>query len=279
LSRVYFTTLYSEFTDEEERTQYIFEFLAPQPGLTAQGAPLSITRVLQDGTYENSTFTNTLGADFKVAGFDVKAAYNYTETEFNVELPLIFQTAGFAGFDPASGSPIPFFGDYDFGDETDPKLFVSSPFAPGETADIDSAVFLANFGIPFFNPLDQEVNKYKLDLGRDLGKDGRVDFGLQFDDREVVGSALNRTFVPFPTDLVDVNSFDTNRPWDANTTNTIAATYFNNPALRDAWAATGQLPPNTIAPENAININEDILALYAMYTQTTEWGSWVVGVG
>jgi len=277
ISRVYLTTLYSEFTDEEERTQYVFEFLAPQPGLTADNAPLSITRLLQDGTYENSTFTNTLGADFNVAGFEVKAAYNYTETEFKVDIPIIFQTAGFAGLDPSSG-PIPFFGSYDFSNQTDPLLTVTSPLAPGGAADIDSALFLANLSLPVFQPLDQEVNKFKLDVGRDYNNDNRVDFGLQYDQREAIGGTSSLPVVPFPVDQVNVNSFDTNLPWDANTTNTINATYFDNPGLRNAWAETGQLPPNAVLPENQININEDILALYAMYTQRTNWGSWVAGL-
>jgi TonB-dependent receptor len=275
-SRIFLTTLYSEFTDEEERNQYVFDFLAPQPGLTAEGAPLSTSRVLQDGVYENSTFTSTLGAEFSLAGFDVEARYNYTETEFLQNLPLVFQTAGFAAL--TEGGPVPFFGSYDFTNETDPRLFLSSPLAPGAVADPADSVFLADLGIGVYNPLDQEVNKYKLDLSREL-EDGRsVDFGFQFDQREAAGGSISQAVGPFPADLITVNDFNTGRLWAANTTNTIGGSYYDNPALDAAWRATPLYPSNEVPADLRVNISEDILALYGMYTQRFDWGSVVLGL-
>ncbi|WOJ97994.1 TonB-dependent receptor [Congregibacter brevis] len=276
LSRVYLTTLYSEFVDEEERNQYVFDFLAPQPGETAQGVPLSVTRALQSGSYENSTFTNTLGADFTVAGFEVQAAYNHTETEFLQDLPITFQTAGFAGL--TADGPVPYFGDYDFSNQTDPLLFLSSPLAPGETADPANAVFLANLGIGVFNPLDQEVNKYKLDLQREVGNNSTLAFGLQFDQREAQGGSITQAVVGFPVDTVTINDFNTGALWNSNTTNTIGGTVFDNPALDAAWQASGAYPSKEVPPENEIRINEDILALYGMYTMQFDWGSAILGL-
>ncbi|MEM6545985.1 MAG: TonB-dependent receptor, partial [Pseudomonadota bacterium] len=276
LSRLYFTTLYSKFTDDELRNQFIFEFLAPQPGLAAENTPVSMSRVLQDGVYENSTFTNTLGADFEVAGFDVSAAYNYTETEFVTTLPIPFQTAGFAGID--GENPIPFFADYDFSDETDPLLFLSSPLAPGVPADLNSAVYLAEFGVDVFNPLDQEIDKYKLDVRRELAEQSSIAFGFQYDAREAVGSSSGNGLVPFPSDIVDVNAFDTGRPWASNTTNTIGGTYYDNEAINAAWRTSPLFPIATRAPDQEVNINEDILAVYGMYTREFDWGSVVLGL-
>jgi TonB-dependent receptor len=276
VSRVYLRTLYSEFTDEEERNQFVFDFLAPQPGVTGAGAPISVSRVLQDGVYENSTFTNTLGGEFSVAGFDVKAAYNYTETEFVQNLPLVFQTAGFAAL--TEGGPVPFFGEYDFTNRTDPKLFLSNPLAPGEAANPADAAFLANLGIGVYNPLDQEINKYKLDIGRDLAQDLRIDFGLQYDAREATGGSLNQALGAFPADTININDFDTGRLWDSNTTNTIGGTYYDNVGLNAAWQATPSYPPSTVPANLQVNINEDILALYGMVTQRFDWGSLVLGL-
>ncbi len=276
LSRLFLSTLYSQFTDEEERNQYVISFLAPQPGLTAQGAPASINRLLQDGIYENSTTTTTLGADFSMADFDIKASYNYTETEFLQDLPIIFQAAGFAAL--LETGPSPFFADYDFSDETDPKVFLSSPLTPESMADPANAVFQANLGLSIYNPLDQEVDKFKLDASRDFSSTFNVAFGLQLDQREAVGGALTQAISPFPADTININDYNTGELWDANTTNTIGGTYFDNPALDAAWQASGAYPAKEIPAENQIAINEDILAFYGMATQNYDWGSLVVGL-
>jgi TonB-dependent receptor len=276
LSRVYLTTLYSEFTDEEERNQFVFDFLAPQPGLTADGAPVSTSRVLQDGVYENSTFTNTLGAEFALAGFDVRASYNYTETEFLQNLPLVFQTGGFAAV--TESGPIPFFADYDFRKSTDPLLSLSSPLALGQPADPADSAFLANLGIGVYNPLDQEVNKYKLDVARELANRSSIDFGLQYDQREAIGGSISQAVGGFPADRISVNDFNTGRLWPANTTNTIGGTIYDNPGIAAAWRATPLYPSNEVPADLRVNINEDILALYGMYTQRFDWGSLVVGL-
>jgi len=275
LKRLYLSTLYSEFTDEEQRNQFVFDFLAPQPGLTADGAPTSTTRVLQDGVYENSTFTNTLGTEFTLAGFDVSARYNHTETEFLQNLPLIFQTAGFAA---VGDGPIPFFANYDFTDQTDPLLFLTSPLNLGGTADPADSVFLATLGIGVYNPLDQEVNKFKLDLGRELAAETRVDFGLQYDQREAVGGSINQALGGFPTGEVDINAFNTGRLWPANTTNTIGGTIYDNRGLNAAWRNSPTYPSSEVPPDLRVNINENILALYGMATRRFDWGSVVLGL-
>ncbi len=275
LSRVFVSTLYSEFIDEEARNQFIFDFLDPQPGLEGEQAPVSVSRVLSDGTYENSTFTNTFGADFTVAGFDIKAAYNYTETEFLQDIPLAYETAGFAALTEAG--PIPFFADYDFSNETDPTLFLSSPLVPGATADPADAVFLATLGIAVLNPLDQEINKYKLDVSRELNSGDVLEFGFQYDQREAIGGALEQALTAFPSD-VQINDFNTGRLWESNTTNSIGGTYYDNDGLNAAWRASGLYPSDTVSPENQISIDENILALYGMYTRDFDWGSLVFGL-
>ena len=46
---------------------------------------------LQDGNYENSTFTNTLGGDHRLSDWDLGWRLNYTETEQVTDLPLVIQ--------------------------------------------------------------------------------------------------------------------------------------------------------------------------------------------
>lgn len=267
LQRLFASTLYSEFSDEEERNQYNVEFLNPTAGLTGQNAPMRVARLLENGVYYNSTFTNTLGSDFQFGGFEIQARYNYTETEFSQDLPITYQAAGFAGL--TAQGPVPFFGSYDFTSETNPLIDLG--------ADPDSAVFLANLGYAIYNPLDQKVNKFKLDLSRDLDAQTALALGMQFDQREAVGGALTAAIGSYPSDI-NPSDYNTGKLWDANTTNSIGGTYFDNIGLDNAWRASGQYPENDVSDNNVININEDILALYAMVTREFTWGNAVLGL-
>ena len=68
----------------------------------------------------------------------------------------------------ASG-PVPYLASYDLTDLTDPILTLN-----GNPAD---ALFLANFGIGFYNPLEQQVDKFKFDVSRDIANDSVIKFG------------------------------------------------------------------------------------------------------
>ena len=71
-STVFLSSLYSEFIDREERNQFDFDFVNPADtdipapialGTEAYSNLVLVSRLLEDGLYENSTFTNTLGYD------------------------------------------------------------------------------------------------------------------------------------------------------------------------------------------------------------------------
>ena len=269
LWRVYLSNTYSEFTDEEERNQYVAEFLAPTAGLTGDNAPVQLLRALEDGIYENSTNTTTMGLDFTVQGFDVETSYSFIDTEFVQNLPITYQLAGFAGLG-ASG-PIPYLASYDLTNLTDPILTLNG--------DPDDALFLANYGIGFYNPLEQEVDKFKLDVSRDIANDSVIKFGMQIDQREAEGGANTVAFLPYPDELVPlINNYDTGKPWESNTTNSLGGTYFDNPALDQAWQQYALYPGGSIDADNVVSIDEDINAGYVSYIRSTDWGSYILGM-
>ena len=269
LWRVYLSNTYSEFTDEEERNQYVAEFLAPTAGLTGDNAPVQLLRALEDGIYENSTNTTTMGLDFTVQGFDVETSYSFIDTEFVQNLPITYQLAGFAGLG-ASG-PIPYLARYDLTNLTDPILTLNG--------DPDDALFLANYGIGFYNPLEQEVDKFKFDVSRDIANDSVIKFGMQIDQREAEGGANTVAFLPYPDELVPlINNYDTGEPWESNTTNSLGGTYFDNPALDQAWQQYALYPGGSIDADNVVSIDEDINAGYVSYIRSTDWGSYILGM-
>lgn len=260
LKSVFLSTLYSEFVDDEERNQWDFDMAAPQPGVALEDVPIVVSRLLQDGSYENSTFTNTLGADFDLGEWRFEARVNYTETEFALRIPLPQSVGGFTT------------GSFDLSDPEDPLLFLAQP--------LDTIEYALTLGIDFASELNIDATKYKLDVDRDIelfGRDSTLEMGFMFDLRESDGyaQAVNLDFA-FP--ITDINAFDTGRLWDSNTTNTIGGTYFDNVGLRNAWEAQGGVGPVQVPDDQLVTIDEDIIAAYVMATTNFDWGNIVYGV-
>ena len=269
-SRIFFSSLYSEFIDEEERNQYEFGFdalarsgveLTPNTGYYPE---VQVRRLLEDGVYTNSTFTNTLGADFRVGEWDIEARINYTETENSTDLPL-----------PDSRGAV-VAASYDLSDPELPNVQVFEPntMIPTDVNTLDYAFTLALF---FQSELDTEANKYKFDAGREIDfmGDSYVKLGFQYDTREADGGS-GFSAGSFPAS-VDPGDFVTDDLWDANFPNTIGGRNIDNVGLDDAWEATGRENP-PFDPNDNIGIDEDVIAIYAMNTTEFDWGNINYGV-
>ena len=259
LRRVFASTLYSEFVDQEERNQFVFGMETPAAALRQDDVAMTVARSLEYGEYMNSTFTNTLGADLGFGDWRVNARFNRTETEFAMDLPI----------PRSSGGSIT--GGYDLRDPQDPIVTLD--------ADLATVVYPTTLGVHYVQSLDVDAELIKLDAERNIewfGRSAMFSTGLQYDTRQGSGFVATPAVGPFPQGI-DIDAFNTGRPWDANTTNSIGGTYYDNVGLRAAWAATGALTAPAIAPENRIAMEEDVLALYAMVTTDFDWGSVVVG--
>lgn len=258
LRSLFVSTLYSEFVDEEERTQWVFEPVDPQPGSVRENIPMGINRLLQFGTYENSTATSTLGADFSAGEWDVQTRLNYTETEFAVRLPIPQSFGGGIG-------------SFDVTNIEDPIVTLAQP--------LEEVFIGATFGIDVANQLDIEATKFKVDVQRDtdLFGDTTVALGFQYEERRSDGYALGIGFGPFP-EGVDIASFTTDERWYSNTSNSINATYYDNKGLRRAWEAAGGVGDFSVPDSLRVQIDEDIFAAYAMATTRFNWGNIVYGL-
>lgn len=259
LTSVFASTLYSEFVDDEQRNQFVFEMVDPQPGAQRDNVPVAVSRWLEDGQYKNSTHTSTLGGDFAVNGWRLESRLNYTETDFDIRLPipLSLGTGTLASFDVR--------------DSTDPLLTLAQP--------LDSLEYPVTLGIDFGSRLAIEASKLKLDARRNItlaGRDTELGLGLQLDRRESEGFALNQAILPLPA--FDIDAFNLGTPWESNTTNSIGATYYDNAGVRAAWEAGGGLGPVDPAPDQTVAIDEDIVAAYAMATTDFDWGNVVYGL-
>lgn len=259
LQRLFFSTLYSEFVDKEQRNQFVFAITNPEAGTAVSNKDVSVSRLLEYGRYENSTLSNTIGADFQVQEWRIETRVNATDTEFTMNLPIPRSVGGTA------------VASYDLSDIEDPKLYLDR--------DLASVNYAATIGIHYGQELKIDGLKLKADGERDFAwfsKPAVLRIGLQRDTRDADGFVSTPSVKAFPAS-VDIDSFNTGRPWDSNTSNTIGGTYYNNIGLRDAWAATGGLGSVTPTEDGRIDIQEEILAAYAMTTTEFNWGNVVVG--
>lgn len=259
LQRLFLSTLYSEFVDEEQRNQFVFAFDSPQPGVANSGQAVTINRLLEDGRYDNSTETHTLGADFQAGRWLLEARVQAVETSFETFLPIPYS----AGATAVAG--------YDLGDREDPIINLDRS--------LDSLTYATDLGMVYSQEMLIDALKVKFDAERDirwLNHDATLKIGLARDSRDASGHVTTSVLGAFPSS-VDIDAFNSSARWESNTTNSIGATYYNNAGLRAAWAAAGGLGNVAIAPENLIAINEEIMAGYAMVTTLFSWGNIVSG--
>ena len=252
-------TLYSEFLDQEERNQFVFDFATPLEGLTGTGARAAVSRLLEDGDYKNSTQTSTLAAKLALGQWQVDAAYNTTKTKFNMDLPIPRSVSGTA------------FADYNLSDIENPRLSLDRPLA--------SVSYPATIGIHYVQALEVQTDKFKLDAERDINwfdQPAVLAMGAQFDLRDGNGFIATPGVGAFPAS-VDLARFDTGSAWDSKSTNTIGASYYDNVGVREAWLATGTLTAPVISAANMVAIQEDVQAFYGMVTTDFAWGNLVLG--
>ena len=272
VDRVFASSIYYRFADEEDRNQFDFDFDPVPLGSSGTLPVVLASRLLENGRYESETLTNTLGIDLAAADWDIEARLNFTETENLTNIPLI-----------QSSATVPISATYDISNLDDPIL---NPTTFMGTDPFNVNQFSGNFdlGLFFYGILETESTKVLFDAERDLsflGKATTIKTGLSYDMREASGGdALGLDF----SVGVDPNAFQTAIPWDSDFTNSIGGVYYDNSGLREAWfAAEAAADPDfspipTLDPEDIVGIEEDILAIYGMATTDFDWGNVVYGL-
>ena len=276
-SNFFVSKLYSEFTDYEQRNHYVFNFSDAPTGPTIENSPVYINRLLEYGTYSNSTDTTTFGIDTELNGWKIEARYNFTETEFVTQLPIIYQS----GFDFINRKADTYLADVDIYNIEDPIIQLSTPADEIVYGDTSSYAYKINA------PMKNKAHKYKLDISKDLtflGTASTFSSGLEYNTRDVNGENTVdfdvSSFIPAYGGIeLDFNSYLTNEAWDSNTTNSINASYWNNKQLFKDWenAVGGEIYSDP-SEDDLVAINEDITALYAMMDTQFSWGNIVYGI-
>ncbi|WGL16139.1 TonB-dependent receptor [Microbulbifer bruguierae] len=266
LERIFISSLYNEFQDFEERNQYILEFPTSAAGTVGAQQFALANRMLEDGLYENSTFTNTLGADFALGEWFVEARLNRTETENNMFLPIVMSRAG-----QVSAS-------YDVSNLEDPLVEVTQ-LGTGAAADLSQVDYYMDLAYIVSSELVIDATKFKLDGEREvsvMNLPATVKVGVEMDERDADGCVMAAGYGAFPSSI-DIGSFATDKAWATDFTNSIGGTYYDNQGLRAAWEqAVGSLAVEPAA-DQLISLEEQVMAGYAMVTTEFGWGNLVLG--
>ena len=281
--RLFFSSLYSEFIDREQRNQYDFQLSRARTQSPAnRGADsgfvdgAAYTATWEYGRYYDDTFANTIGGDHNFGGFDVDWRLNFTHTDAGSYLPLIQQNFGtllsLAYSNASSGIP-------------DLDLYRSVPgavFTRGAAlTDLPQTGSVADVLIPIKSETNTDSWTGQVDVSRDwtsFGAEATFKAGVKYDTRKADGNTFS---APGATPILQQLAAQTGRTWsadphleggqwDSEFQRGWGVRYMENLGLRAkldellkaAQAAGIYNPNNLIAPQDRFDISEDILAGY-----------------
>lgn len=284
--RIFAKSIYTEFNDNEERNQYVFQIGSALAGTrTATSGDLvgvPVRGTFNDGYYANNNWINTVGGDHVLDGWDVEWRLNYTETENTTDLPLVLSQQ--------ASSAQRFALRYDRSDVNFPILSLATQ-VPGATPGsfvrgtgleaLTPSAFSLNLVLPLYSAVESNAMIYKADARRDFvfgGREVQLAFGAQFDDREVEGSILSSSAPPVVLTALlprvgrtfSYASYLTDRRWSTGFPSGLNLFQIDNKAMRrDVEAGLNALrdaglynPANNISPADRYTIAERLVAAY-----------------
>lgn len=282
---LFFKTLYSNFNDDEERNQYVLELADAASGTIGAdsgdlvGVP--VTGAFNYGEYRNDNWISTLGGDHHMADWDLTWRINYTETENTTYLPLMRQmwvnplTSPSLSYD-RSNPNLPIIDLYD-------TVRGAAGLARGPArGNLSQGNPTLNLLIPIVSAVNTESWVYKADASRTFqigGREVEVSGGVEYDTRDVTGSAISTTSVlVFPALLPRIGAtfnaadYVTDQPWRTGFPLGFGINWVDNKAMRrdiddilNQLQGAGLYDPAALTPPNSVyNIQEDLFAGYAM---------------
>lgn len=294
-----FSSLYTEFLDHELRNMYqlhLEDALSGTRGTdSGELVGVPVQGWLQDGDYENSTFTNTLGGDHQLTHWKIDWRLNYTKTESSTELPIILSSQT----DPLQFHSL----SYDMSDRNLPRVQLysttgdaTSGYTRGTATDMLNQTGFGFDGLVNYL-INSETESYtaKMDVSRDWqvgNTDMNMKFGVQYDDREANSPGSSSAFVAVGPMAQAIGAewtpaeFVTDNAWDTNFSRGFTANYVDNGGLRrqldnamDDLIAAGLVDPaDFFPPETRYTITEEVTSAYAMNTWTWDKQQLLLGV-
>ncbi len=319
-TKVFFSSIFTNFTDVELRSNFIFRL---DNGATATGtsacpavrAPQTTSGAFDicNGNtpdqgivygaqiqsnfnsldYEQSIFTNTLGADFEFAGWDASARLNYTESVDGLDAPGL---PNFASPSTITDRPTVeyFFGDDDYNSVKLYRTIVTGTGATAVRSRGERVNSIEAFPVTFLNISSREAQDEttavtgRFDASRDFtvfGGETTLKVGGAFTDRtkESFSSIFTTTAAQVAAAgraPITFNDIAIDRPYLGQLQLGYQFRYQGKTRV-DSLAAN--LKANNIGSFvdqslNLYKVSENIVAGYAMATWKQDWGNVIVGL-
>lgn len=288
--RLFAKAIFTEFNDDEERNQYVFQIGTAAGTRTALNGDLvavSVRGTKSDSDYRNRNFLYTAGGDHELGNsWTATWRANHTRVINNSYIPLVLQNQALNAFLRPSLT-------YDRSNPDFPtfNLFstVPGPGTPPTPSRVrgtpltafNQAGFDFNVALPIVSRIRSESWTAKGDIADTWG-DVAVKFGAQYDDRKINGNLFSQITVNLPGQL-PAGNYVTSTPWDTRFPLGFTPTYIDNKRLRvDLEAALAARPEgfnleNFIRPQDRYLINEQLFAAYASAAYDLPNGKIVVG--
>ncbi|MEH6758094.1 MAG: TonB-dependent receptor [Parasphingorhabdus sp.] len=284
--RLFGTTIFTEFSDNEQRNQYELRLDRAVSGVRnlddgdLVGVPLRGS--FNFGEYRNRNFINLIGGEYEDGdGLKISGKFNYTRTENSSYLPLVQSST--AGLDSPSIT-------YDRSDPRFPVVTLyqtvddgAGNLSRGPLLDISPQTLLSVPGAILIAASQETVSDSytaKLDFSKEMEN---ISFaaGALYVDRKVRGNNFSFANVAYVGALggtvgqaFDVNSYVTDRPWDTQFPLGFTLNYVDNVALRrdidtllPLLQAAGQFDPSQNVPiTDRYAQDEKLVSGYAMAT-------------
>lgn len=316
--RIFLQSIYTIFTDDEARDNYIFDLddrqadnrrgatvctITPATSSSNSGyADVCIGNTPLTGTvygidinqratlraFRQSIFTNTLGGHFALAdSTDLDFRVNYTRSQDDRSV------VGEARFDSPSTRTARPTVKYDFTDPQLARLRLFSTLSAGglfsagtENSAIDSyARTLSSLrALDAVDTTDAYTARFDLTNRSELfGGETTLRFGVQFDQRtkeSVENELLANTAAQFTAAGLPTSfgSWSNTLPFQGKIPLSYSFNYFDVDLMRDYVGKLDAAQDFTAIPANFYNVREQVYAGYAMGTVRTDWGSIVGGV-
>jgi TonB-dependent receptor len=308
--RLSLTSLYTEFLDHELRNQYTFNFAGAASGTrdTQSGSLVAVPvdGMFEEGDYLTSIHHTALHGEHTLGQWSVDWQLASTQTEDEIDLPLISQVATDRGLRPSL--------DYRVDDPRFPQITLFDTVSAGsglygrgaQRTSLDQLAFDSESVLRYGLGSTSDAYAGKFDLGHEwssFGAQAQLEFGAQYDDRlhenpgndalirpdgtvgsmnlRQAASELGQAWTPIDFVTADI--------WDEDFERGYTSTYIDNPAMRDQYdaiiaaarasndAGTG----NYAVPQNnralAYEVTESIASGYLMNTWSWDRHSLLIG--
>ncbi len=319
-TKVFFSSIFTNFTDVELRSNFIFRMdngatatgtsacpAVPAPQTTSGAFDIcngntpdrgfvygaQITSNFNSLDYEQSIFTNTLGADFEFAGWDASARLNYTESVDGLNAPGL---PNFASPSTITDRPTVeyFLGDDDYNSVKLYRTIVTGTGATAVRSRGERVNSIEAFPVTFLNISSREAQDEttavtgRFDASRDFtvfGGETTLKVGGAFTDRtkESFSSVFTTTAAQVAAAgraPITYNDIAIDRPYLGQLQLGYQFRYHGKTRV-DSLAADLKAKNIGSFVDQSLNlykVSENIVAGYAMATWKQDWGNVIVGL-